>query len=182
MLLFKKMSFVAIAAASFALAGTASAKETASATISSTPIAGGFQYNIALTNTSTDGSDIGTLWFSWIPGFNYMEVAATNPTEPSGWEGNLISGGGNSIQWVDNTGALLAPGNTDQFSFDSTEPLSQLESPSTEGGHLIETTAFIYTGQPFSDAGTEIVVPEPASLGLLTFFGGGLLLRRRRAS
>jgi PEP-CTERM motif-containing protein len=184
---FKKMTFLMTIALAAALAGKATAAETATTSISGSPIVGGFQYDISVTNTSTDGSTIGTLWFSWVPGFFYMEATPTDVGNSAGWENNIIAGGGESIQWEAESQPLLTPGNTDQFTFDSTEPISQLEGASTEGNKAIETTSFLYSGNAaFNGTGVEIVipaaVPEPATLSLLGLSAGGLLLRRRRAA
>ncbi len=185
---FKKMTFLTTVALTAVLAGKATAAETATTSIAGTPLGGGiFQYDISLTNTSTDGSTIGTLWFAWIPGDFYMEATPTNVSNSAGWQNNIIGGGGESIQWqAGSTALLLAPGNTDQFMFDSTETLAQLEGPSTEGNKLTETTSFLYSGDTaFSGNALEIVipaaVPEPATLSLLALSAGGLLLRRRAA-
>jgi hypothetical protein len=182
---------VAIGILVAATAGMASASETGTATIGATPLGGGvFQYNLALTNTSTDGSTIGTFWFSWIPGVDYMEAKPTNITAPAGWispiTGANNSFDGNAIENYDigGTGDLLQPGHTFNFSFDSTEPFSQILGNSTIGGHLPETTAFIYSGFPEADLGLQInatAVPEPVSASMLALCGGGLLMRRRRA-
>ena len=172
-----------------ALAGVSSASETASATISSSPLGGGvFQYTLNLTNTSSDSSKIGTYWFSWIPGADYMEVLPTSITQPAGWTANLTgsnnSSDGNAIQFVAGAGSQLAAGGTDVFTFDSTETFSQILGPSSLKDHEVETTAFVYTGGPFSDAGfklTATTVPEPTSVALLLTGGAGLMKRRRRA-
>jgi hypothetical protein len=181
----KSAVFTAATALLFAgLAANASASETASATISGTPQGGGITlYDISLTNTSTDGSTIGTFWFSWIPGHDFMEAKPTDIGSPAGWTANITGSNnasdGNAIQWVDGS-TLLAEGGTDQFSFESTESLSQLFGPSSYGAHPPETTTFVYSGGPFSDGGFEFQVPEPASIGLIAVSSGALLFRRRR--
>ena len=175
-----------------ATAGTASAIESGTGTIAATTLSPGeFQYNIALTNTSTDGSDIGTFWFSWIPGVDFMEIDPTSITFPAGWSVHITGSNannspsdGNALQFLAGSGPLLTPGNTDDFSFDSTEPLSQIQGPSTYAPHDNETTSFLYHAGIFSDAGDQITlttVPEPVSASMLAIFGGGLLMRRRRA-
>jgi hypothetical protein len=176
-------------AASFS--GMTSAAETATGTISQSSLGGGeFQYNLSVTNTSTDGSDIGTFWYSWIPGKDFMEVKPTNITFPSGWSVNITgtnnASDGNALQFLAGAGPLLTPGNTDDFSFDSTETLAQMTGPSPFLSSDIETTSFVYHAAPFSDAGdqftlTPVTVPEPVSASMLALFGGGLLMRRRRA-
>jgi hypothetical protein len=120
-----------------------------------------------------------------------MEIKPTSITVPTGWV-SLVSGAntaadGNAIESFDTGGPsdLLAPGHSDVFTFISTEPLSQILGPSTIGAaHLPETTSFVYSGFPESDAGFEFqvaAVPEPVSASMLALFGGGLLMRRRRA-
>ena len=116
-----------------------------------------------------------------------MEAKPTGIVSPTGWNaaitGSDNSSDGNAIQWVASSN-LLAQGGTDQFSFDSTESLSQLYGPSSYGvavPHLAETTAFVYAGTPFSDPGFEFQVPEPATISLIALGSGALLFRRRRA-
>ena len=178
-----------------AMAGNTSALETASGTISATPLGGGeFQYNIALTNTSTDHTatgNIGTFWFSWVPGHDFMEAKPTNTTFPTGWSvtptGSNNTSDGNALEFIAGSGPLLTPGNIDNFSFDSTEPLSQITGASSYTPFDNEATAFIYNGAAFGDAGdqitlTPVAVPEPVSTMLIAISGAGLLLRRRRLS
>jgi len=187
-----KRSLVCMAALLLAgIAGKTTASETASATISGSPVGGGVtQYNISLTNTSTDGSTVGTFWFSWVPGSDFMEAKPTGIVSPTGWNaaitGSDNSSDGNAIQWVASSN-LLAQGGTDNFFFDSTESLSQLLGPSSYGSKPSELTSFAYHATPFSDTpGFEFqvqaeAVPEPASMCLIALGSGALLFRRRRA-
>ena len=170
---------------SAAIAAKSQAAESETSTLSSQSLGGGeFQYNIALTNTSTTGTNIGTFWFAWVPGADFMDAKPTNITFPAGWSDNITGSNnasdGNAIQWLAGS-SPLTPGNTDSFSFDSTDTLAQLLGPSPFAQHQTETTSFIYSGAPFSDAGVQFtVVPEPATLGLLTAGAFGLLARRRK--
>ena len=173
-------------------AGRASASETASATIAATPLGGGVtQYNLTLTNTSIDATSIGTFWFSWIPGVDYMEAKPTNITAPVGWifpvTGADNASDGDAIEYYNVSGPAdqLAAGHSFNFSFDSTETLSQILGPSSYDGHLLETTSFVYAGFPESDGGFQFnvtAVPEPLSASMIALSGGVLLLRRRRAA
>jgi hypothetical protein len=186
----KKMASVCSVLVAAGLVGSASAAETASATISATALGGGnFQYNIALKNTSS--TPIGTFWFSWIPGYDFMNVIPTSITAPTGWinpvTGPDFTSDGYAIEYYNNGGSgdQLAAGATDNFSFDSTETLSQISGAGMGplGSIYDQTTAFVYAGFPETDAGFEFnatpVVPEPVSAGILATSAGALLLRRR---
>src|ERR1700691_775224 len=88
-----------------AMCGVASASETATGTISASSLGGGeFQYSLTLTNTSTDSSNIGTFWYSWIPGVDFMEAKPTSITFPTGWSVNITgsnnSSDGNALQFL----------------------------------------------------------------------------------
>ena len=117
-----------------------------------------------------------------------MEAKPTDIVSPMGWNaaitGSNNSGDGNAIQWVASSN-LLAQGGTDNFSFDSTESLSQLLGASSYGSKPPEVTSFAYHTTPFSDSpGFEFAVqqvPEPASMSLIALAGGSLLFRRRHA-
>ena len=174
-----------------ATAGTASALESATGTIAATPLGGGVnQFNISLTNTGATTS-IGTFWFSWIPPiYDFMNVAPTNVTVPTGWTDQIVNdpGEGYSIEAYNlgGSGDQLAPGATDQFSFDSTETLAQIEGPGAGplGSFYNQTTSYIYANGPETDSGAfatlTVVVPEPVCASILALGSGALMHRRRR--
>jgi hypothetical protein len=174
---------------------TSKGSEIAIATISDTQISPGeFHYDLTLEDTGT--TTLGTFWFSWIPGDNFMPVSPTSITSPAGWQDFVTSGGpssGFAIQWTAMTPASdLTAGHTlSGFSFDSSLTLAQLESDASGSPSDPVDTAFVYSGGPFSDAGLKIVAtaavatPEPTTT-LSTAFGFSLialcssLLRRRK--
>lgn len=149
------------------------AAESATATISNTPAGGGdFNYTLTLNNTGT--TTIGTFWFSWIPGQDYMNSAPISTSPPAGWAANITHGAstdGYAIQWVASSSASdLAAGSSLSFSFESAVTPTEIAGDSPFFAQPPEGTAFIYSGAPFSDAGVELVavsVPEPSVLGLL---------------
>jgi len=79
----------------------------ATATIASSPNSNGtYHYELVLNNTGS--TTIGTFWYAWIPGANYMQASPSNMQAPSGWQANLITGGGTSIQYVTSSSLLAA--------------------------------------------------------------------------
>ena len=163
------------------------AAEAASATLSSTEISPtSWQYSLTLNDTGT--TDIGTLWFAWVPGENFMSSAPTNTTSPSSWTARTTHGGstdGYAIQWVAGSGAALTPGQSvTGFTFDSSMSPQQMAGNSPLYPNTPVLTSFVYGGGPFSDAGVQFVVqttpvPEPSSLALMGF---GLLAVVARAA
>jgi hypothetical protein len=110
---------------------------------------------------------------------------------PANWIFHVTGAGnetdGSAIQWVANSGFAETPGQSlSGFSFDSATTPAQMAGLNQfySNPRSPVTTAFIYSGAPFSDAGGELAVaatPEPSSI-LLTLLGGGLILgtlRRR---
>ncbi|MDR3638060.1 MAG: hypothetical protein P4L84_29920 [Isosphaeraceae bacterium] len=165
------------------------------AAIQRTSLGGGdFDYKVTLTNSAASSAPIGTFWFSWVPGKDFLDNAPLSVTSPTGWTDRVTHGGatdGYAIQWVASTAGLLAPGNSATFEFTSTETPSQLMGNSPFYAAFPEGTAFVYSGAPFSDAGVQFVasaVPEPSSLALSLISMSGLTMiaykrnhRRRRA-
>jgi hypothetical protein len=197
----KRMISLGVILASGLLATSASADILdGSAVISSKMDANGvdFDYTITLTNSSTSNVPIGTFWFSWVPGQDFMTNRPISETTPNGWVANITNGGptdGFAIQWIagttttSNPAVAIDPGASLTFGFVSAETPAQLAGNSQFHPTFPELTAFLYNGIPFSDAGTQITVsavPEPSTMALSLIGGLGLLasrrLRRRKAS
>jgi hypothetical protein len=179
-----------------ALVGSASsiqADVSASATISSTQLTPNtWQYDVTLDDTGT--TNVGTLWFSWLPGQDFMPSFPTNITSPASWS-DLVTGGfpgdGSAIQWVAGPGAALPPGESlSGFLFDSTTSPTTMAGVSPLYPLQPVLTSVVYSGGPFSDAGFELRVqpvsptPEPANGALVVVCAGILIamrqIRRRR--
>ena len=175
-----------------ALAGIASsvqAAEIASATISSTQLdPTDWQYNLTLSDPGT--TDVGTFWFSWVPGEDFMGIAPTGVLSPTSWSDNITHGGasdGYAIQWVATPGDELTPGNSlGGFQFDSTISPTAIEGNSPFYPTMPVLTSFTYQGAPFSDNGFQFVVqqaaaaPEPVDGVLAALCAGVLVLMRKR--
>ena len=90
------------------------AAEMASATIASTQLnSTTWQYDVVLDDIGT--TNIGTLWFSWVPGEDFMPTSPSNVMSPTSWTDNVTNAGpsdGFAIQWVAGPGAALTPGNS----------------------------------------------------------------------
>jgi hypothetical protein len=157
----------AIVVAGLFAAVAANAAEIGTATISSAKIRpGNFQHTLTLNDTGT--TNLGTFWFAWVPGDNFMPVSPANFTSAAGWQAIITTGGpsnGFAIPWtaqapVDDLGAGSSLAG---FSFHSTLTLAQLESPSAGDPADPVATAFIYSGAPFSDAGFQLVAQAAAA-------------------
>ena len=121
-----------------------------------------FNYNLTVTNTGT--TPLGTFWFGWLPGENFLPSVPTSPANPTGWTSALMGVGnsadGSSIQWVaQSAGADIAPGQSlSGFDFSSADSPSVLAGFSPQHSTSHAMTSFVYGGGPFSDGGFEFVV------------------------
>lgn len=139
----------------------------AQAHLDSSPLSDGtHHYTITLTNASSD--NMGTFWFSWTPGKNFLPTLPTNIQSPTGWTAQTTHDSttdGYGIQWK-SASAPLTPGHSLTFTFDSADAPSTLEGKSTLYPTFAVTTSFTYKGAPFSDAGTQFALTSGPS----TFF------------
>jgi hypothetical protein len=163
-----------------------SAAEIATATITSSQIdATDFQYNLVLNDIGT--TNVGTFWFAWIPGEDFMATSPVNILSPANWTSTITGGAANdgfAIRWVAQAGFALTPGNSlSGFGFESATTPAEMTGASQFFGHPHVTTSVIYSAGPFSDAGSTFIaapVPEPSMLVPL-LIAGGCVLRRRYA-
>jgi hypothetical protein len=119
---------------------------------------GGYQYTITLKDTGT--TTIGTFWFAWIPGEDFMPVKPLPVALPAGWTAHVIHGttspDGYSIQWLGASADYLHPGQSKVFHFRSSATPAEVFGRSTIfSTHPLVTTSFVYSRGPFGDTGYE---------------------------
>jgi len=152
-------------------------------------VSGVYTYDMSLTDTGT--TDIGTFWYAWVPGEDFLPATPTDILSPLGWDLNAITGKGNStdgkaIRWEATT--PLQPGQTiDGFQFSIAEPPSVIFADTPFYSDTLIDTSTVYQGGPFQGGSDKFVpaatVPGPASgITLLgSLIGMGLKRRRRNA-
>jgi hypothetical protein len=134
---------------------------------------GDYQYTITLKDIGT--TTIGTFWFAWIPGADFMPVRPLSVALPAGWRDNITHAGshdGFAIQWIASSPSSdLHPGQSKVFHFRSSATPAQIFGKSTLFPTQLVTTSFVYSGMPFSDHGYEfhsssnmVIPPAPAAL------------------
>jgi Bacterial Ig-like domain (group 3)/Dockerin type I domain len=131
----------------------------ASASFTSTPNGANYNYTISLNDTGT--TNVGTFWFAWIPGQDYMANNPISVVDPTGWTHSITGGttnDGYAIRWVAGSGSAITAGNSLTFNFTSAETPSEMSGNSQFFNHPPEGTSFVYIGAPFGDSGDQFVV------------------------
>jgi len=166
-----KFLFIRLAlavAAGLAASTISSRAQEASATISDVQAGSVFDYTITLLNTGSD--NLNSFWYGWTTGGNNLP-SGHNPTSAGnslGWA-NILDG--NSIQWENSSGTLLAPGQSGIFTFVSTAtPSAITASPSGESVAYVSGIDFSQDSSGDSTpvfSPTLVAAPEPSSVSLL---------------
>ena len=179
------MKSASFALCALLLALPAFGAESATVTVTSKTAGVDFEYDLTLKDTGS--TNIGTLWFAWVPGEDFLATSPISETTPAGWTSppSITHGGstdGYAIQWVATT--PLTPGQSlSGFSFTTADAPASVSGNSAFYPATPTETSFVYSGAPFSDAGFQFVaqnVPEPASVLWLGLGAAGFLLRSKR--
>ncbi len=135
-----------------------SASISATATVAGTANgAGGYNYSVTLNDTGATA--IGTFWFGWIPGQDFLTQNPSAIGFPSGWTDSIVAfGGGYSIEWSANSAAnYIQPGGSSfAFTFSSAETPAMLGANSTLAPTYPSTTSYVYAAAPFVSSGVQI--------------------------
>src|SRR5690348_1462874 len=93
-----------------------------------------YHYDITLTDTGT--TDIGTFWFAWVPGQDFLPSRPSTTTNPTGWTSSLSGTGdafdGTAIQWVTTANAITPGSSLSGFGFTTADsPMALLANSPT---------------------------------------------------
>jgi hypothetical protein len=170
-------------AAGLAASAVVSQAQSAMATISGVAAGSDFDYTLTLINTGTQS--LNDFWYGWTGAGNNLPSDPISAANSLGWDNDLDR---NSIQWINNYGTSLSPGQSATFTFVSTSPLSAITQP--PAGRSVAYVCGIDFSQgvagdstvPFTP--TIVTAPEPSSMGLLAagsiLLAVGLEIRRSR--
>jgi hypothetical protein len=163
--------------------------EDPSGTITTVSTSPNFTYAMTIKDASDATEPIGTVWFAWVPGEDFLTTSPLSETSPAGWNVNAITHGGPSdgyaIQWLASSAAsdIPAGGSLSGFGFTTADSPASIAGKSPFYPTTPVLTTFAYSAAPFSDAGTQFAVtpvPEPASLAVAVLPIAMLLRRPRR--
>jgi hypothetical protein len=138
----------------------------ASATLSSMADGANFDYTVKLTDTSSTTA-IGTFWYAWVPGEDFLATSPLSVTPLSGWSDRITHGGssdGFAIQFTANSPANdVQPGGSMNFAFTSADTPAAVNGNSVPHPGTPVGTSFVYPGAPLTPGGVQIVVSAATS-------------------
>lgn len=176
---------VRAAVVALALSTVAAQAQIAGSALLNNSSIGGGQYSNTISITNSGTTTIGTFWFAWIPGLDFLPSLPTNITSPAGWTASVNHTAGYSIEWTASSPAsyLAAGGNLSGFGFRSADSASVLSNLTPVYTRPYQTTeSFFYSGGPLVGSSLDFVVtvvPAPSSVGVLALAGLPMLRRRR---
>lgn len=118
-----------------------------------------FRYDIVLQDTGA--TNVGTLWYAWVPGEDFLAASPTNIVSPAGWSAQVThagTGDGFAVQWVNTSGPLTPNGIVRGFGFDSQSTPAQLSGNSPFFPATPVGTTFVYAGAPLATAGGQFKI------------------------
>lgn len=160
-----------------ALAASSFASLQATATITYTQSGSNYTYHITLNNTGT--TTVGTFFFAWIPGEDFLKTNPSSVQSPANWTETIFHSGvtdGYGIDWTTSV-KLQAGQSLSGFSFTTTDTPAQVFGNSVYYTSTPVCTSFVYIGALFGDPGYQFVaqpLAEPTSvvLGAAAVTGG----------
>jgi hypothetical protein len=142
---------------------------TPNATASIAVTGSGPEYTYTVTVNNIGSTTVGTFWFSWIPGQDYMTAMPTSISSPAGWNAQVTTANysgqtGYAIEWQANGAAsdIQSGGSSSSFSFNSTETPAQMAADSPFDGKPQTATAVVYTGGALIGNGDTLVASVAA--------------------
>jgi len=143
---------------------------------------GPYTYSLTFSDAAGATSPIGSVWYAWVPGSDFLPGSPTSESTPTGWTATVASGTpGYSIQFKASSSAYYIPagGSLSGFGYQAGFSPAQLAATANSG----ESVA--YSAALFSDPGytfTVLGVPEPSTTLLLLIPGLLWLAGRARCS
>ena len=170
--------FILALAAGLAASAISGHAQSATASLSGVPVAGGYDYTLTLNNTGA--TMLNSFWYGWTLGGNNLPSNPSSPGNNLGWGNSVV--GGNSIEWVNTTGTALLSGHSGIFTFFSTSTPLQMTTP--PAGESVAYVNGIDFSQGLAGDSTAVfsptLIPEPSTFTLIMTALLGLFVALRR--
>jgi hypothetical protein len=138
----------------------------ASATISSVADGANFDYTVTLNNSSSSSAAVGTFWYAWTPGHDYLATNPISVSPPAGWTDKIThsgAGDGYAIQFLASNSVYdVQPGGSMNFTFESADTPASVNGNSVFYPGTPVGTSFVYQGN-FGDGGHQFSVTPPST-------------------